>query len=358
MAKLANHFRTSPTPTLSTCARRLLSYVAPVFAPMAEVSSTLNVGSTMPPLQHLVSAVAACTLVATLSGCSGSADPDLEPIRGLAIHETSNPGIWSIDGTIELPDVYQVRFAITSPGGGDLPGAVLAFEVKDLREAGADLSVIRIGEGAGDIPGLRATVNQARMGATCGELTLTVVAHYDDGNGEAQTSASADFLADCANATADGDSYSPVTYDDWTNATLVTKTDTLGGAKSTVAASIDLDSGLKYTSSQVVRGVADEIDLIFNGSKVMSPLGTPEAGYMSLKYAESTSLAFLIPVTVRNTPTTQADLIALIDADKGTYVLSVSAGTSFIVFTSLNVPVLVTVLGIDDQQVMTFRYAM
>lgn len=315
-------------------------------------------------IKKIAMGMGAFGLVASMVGCGDSSGGSVSELT-----TTTTGTVVSVDGTIDATSkIFDVTYTLADAKGAAITGAIYAYSLKDAAVAvgvNADSVLsVNIGKGATGVPGLDVQVFMSEIDSVhCGDLTLTVIAQVESqsamggGTGEAEdVSASVVFNMPCPASSLPKDTID-VDFDTTITAALVTVTDSIGGAKASLGSSFDLDLGKSYKSAEVA-AVVNAIDVIFNGTKIMAPWGTSETGYMSTTFKNSTSAAMLIPVTAPATaPATQADLIALIDADKATYVLNYSANMAFIVFTSENVPVLVTVKTVDAKQVMTFTYA-
>lgn len=282
----------------------------------------------------------------------------------------------TFDGSItavEGAKIYDVTYALADAKGKAITGAMLAYSLKQAAtNVGKDVEKDTISTflfGAADmtnsVPGLELSVDLASIdSASCGELTLTVSVLSDElgltggTTGEtAQTDKEIMIVKPCGKKSATQDSVELPDFDSTITAALTVVTDSIGGAKASLASSFDLDAGKKYTSKELTGTVINDIDLIFNGSKIMTPWGTSEVGYMSKTFATSSSEALIIPVAATADPKSQADMISLIDVTKAVYVADAAANGKYIVVTSVGIPVFVTITTIDSKQVMTFKFA-
>ncbi len=294
-----------------------------------------------------------------------------------AVYSTDSSTV-TFDGAIVAPEgakIYDVTYSLVDSKDKAITGAMLAYSLKQAAaNVGKDVEKDVIGTflfGAANmtdsIPGLELSVDLASIdSASCGELTLTVTALSDEigltggATGETvPTNKEIMIVKPCGKS---GSVQDPIELPDFSETVtdpLVPVTDSIGGAKASLASSFDLDAGKKYSSKELTATVIDSIDIIFNGSKIMTPWGTSEVGYMSKTFANSSSEALIIPVAATADPKSQADMIKLIEDDKAVYVADVNASTAskFIVVTSVGIPVFVTITTIDGKQVMTFKYA-
>lgn len=282
----------------------------------------------------------------------------------------------TFDGAIVAPEgakIYDVTYSLVDSKDKAITGAMLAYSLKQAAaNVGKDVEKDVIGTflfGAANmtdsIPGLELSVDLASIdSASCGELTLTVTALSDEigltggATGETvPTNKEIMIVKPCGKKSAAQDSVELPKFDSTITAALTVVTDSIGGAKASLASSFDLDAGKKYSSKELTATVIDSIDIIFNGSKIMTPWGTSEVGYMSKTFANSSSEALIIPVAATADPKSQADMIPLIDVTKAVYVADATANGKYIVVTSVGIPVFVTITTIDGKQVMTFKYA-
>jgi len=282
---------------------------------------------------------------------------------------TTNEGMVYIDGTIDAGEgsIFDVGYTLTDKGGDTIKGAILAYGVKEAAErlnmSIDSVQVMNLGDEEEGVPGLGLSVNLAKIdSAHCGDLTLSVSVQFAVGglvSDDIETiDKSVNFNMPCPSSsipTGDDD----VSYDSTLANDLTSVTDSVGGAKASLGSSYDFDGKATYSSKQLTATIIDEIDMIYNGTKVMAPLGTSEVGYMSSTYANSTSEAVLIPLA-NNTDLTkytkQSDLFALVDVTKATYVMDAAKGGKFLVLTDKGAPVLVSIENTTTGQVMTFKY--
>lgn len=282
----------------------------------------------------------------------------------------------SFDGSITAPEgakIYDVTYSLVDSKDKAITGAMLAYSLKQAAtNVGKDVEKDTITTflfGAADvtnsIPGLELSVDMKAIdSASCGELTLTVSVLSDEigltggATGETVTTDKDIMIVKpCGKSGSVQDSIELPDFDSTITAALTVVTDSIGGAKASLASSFDLDAGKKYSTQELTGTIINDVDLVFNGTKIMTPWGTSEVGYMSKTYAASTSEAMIIPVAATANPKTTADLIDLINVSKAVYMVNVAAGGKYIVVTSVGVPVFVSVTTIDSEQVMTFKFA-
>jgi len=312
-------------------------------------------------IKKIAMGMGAFGLVASMVGCGDSSGGSVSELT-----TTTTGAVVSVDGTIDATSkIFDVTYTLADAKGAAITGAIYAYSLKDAAvtagvNADSVLSV-NIGKGAAGVPGLDVQVFLAEIdSAHCGDLTLTVIAQVETqstmggGTGEAEeVSSSVVFNMPCGVATIPEGEVELPDFDETITTELVSKTDSVGGAKAKLGSSYDVDANLVY-SSTTVGPVVNAIDFIFNGTKVMTPYGTSETGYMSNTFKTSSSEAVLIPVAATADPKTVGDLSDLIDVTKATNVIAVSANTSFLVITSEGIPALVKISTIGTTQVMTF----
>jgi len=144
-----------------------------------------------------------------------------------------------------------------------------------------------------------------------------------------------------------------------TNTDWVVKQDqkVLGGvSNSDFGSSLDIDADKVYKLSEVTAAIANEIDIIFDGTNIWTPnsikAGGSDIASLKSKYASSTSTAFIF--NVKSSTTTADDLIDAWDdvADDApdAVISNVSTGKKFGVLTSTgNYLALVTVKEKDPE---------
>ncbi len=272
----------------------------------------------------------------------------------------------AIDGQIEATsNIFDVSYILVDAKGAAITGAIYAYALKDVVTSDTVL-LVNLGKDATDAPNLELNVDFTKIDPShCGELTLTVAAQVESSgpfsSDSVEVTSSTTLKMPCG-LTQVKDSVVTPNFEDVIADTLKSITVTLGGAKSSLGSSYDLekDSMAAYTSAQVKNSteVLNAIDVIFNGSKIMTPIGTSEVGYMSATYANSTSGAFLIPVTQDAKAVTVGDLEDLIEADKAVFSADLNATSAYLVVTSEGMPVLVKVKALDSTtQVVTISYS-
>lgn len=313
-------------------------------------------------IKKIAMGMGAFGLVASMVGCGDSSGGSVSELT-----TTTTGKVVSVDGTIDATSkIFDVTYTLADAKGAAITGAIYAYSVKDAAVAAGvnadSVLSVNIGKGAAGVPGLDVQVFLADIDSVhCGDLTLTVIAQVETqstmggGTGEAEeVSSSVVFNMPCGvPSTAVEDPTIPEFDPEDLAAALTSKTDSVGGAKAKLGSSYDVDANLVY-SSTTVGPVVNAIDFIFNGTKVMTPYGTAETGYMSNTFKTSTSEAVLIPVAATADPKTVEELGALINVDAATNVIAVSANTAFLVITSEGIPALVKISTIGTTQVMTF----
>lgn len=312
-------------------------------------------------IKKIAMGMGAFGLVASMVGCGDSSGGSVSELT-----TTTTDKVVFVDGTIDATSkIFDVTYTLVDAKGVAIVGAIYAFSLKDAAvtaNVNADsVKSVNIGKPVTGVPGLDVQVFLSDIDSShCGDLTLTVIAQVEaqsvtgGGTGEAEVvDASVVFNMPCGVAREPVDTTGPDFTPGVLEQLLVPKTDSVGGAKAKLGSSYDIDAGLTYTSTTVGAAV-NSIDFIFNGTKVMTPYGTAETGYMSNTFKTSSSESVLIPVAATADPKTVGDLEALINVDAATNVITVSANTAFLVITSEGFPALVKISTIGTTQVMTF----
>ena len=333
-------------------------------------------------------------------GCGETADSILEPVGNSSSSQTqglSSSSVGAVDsladesvevtynadssmagleGYIEAAEgglLQDIQYSLVDAQGQAITGAMLAYSLKqaaqnvgiDMESEHIDGFLLGVADITNRVPGVELSIDLASIDSSrCGELTLTLSILYDEigltGGSTGETIVTdKDFTLykPCGRSNAVDDDVAIPDFGTVDNTTLITRVDSIGGAKASLASSFDLDAGKKYSTNELTGTIINDVDLVFNGTKIMTPWGTSEVGYMSKTYAASTSEAMIIPVAATANPQTTADLIDLIDVSKAVYMVNVAVGGKYIVVTSVGVPVFVSVSTIDSEQVMTFKFA-
>lgn len=309
-----------------------------------------------------------------LSSSSVGADDSLADNESVEVTYNADSTMAGLEGYIEFAEgglIQDVQYSLTDAQGNAITGAMLAYSLKQAAQnvgielANADGFLLGAADVTNKVPGVELAIDLASIdSAKCGELTLTISILYDEIGltggitGETiVTEKEFTLYKPCGKSSPVQDSIEIPDFDSTLTVPLTVVTDSIGGSKSSLASSFDLDAGKKSTTSELTSIVINDVDVVFNGTKIMTPWGTSEVGYMSKTYAASTSQALIIPLAASANPKNTADLIGLIDVSKAVYVADVTAGSKFIVVTSVGIPVLITVTSIDEKQAMIFKYA-
>lgn len=282
-----------------------------------------------------------------ISGSSSGAQSSDTDEPAFTLYESA-PGIWDVSGRITANDADIVDVSYTLlVDGSPVTGAIYAYALKDKRPSEGPLQELDLGQGAGSIPGLETEIHLEDMGGVaCAhgedslELDLTVVVHALQLQTILADTMSVEGRVVSRLACPEGFVYNeeepepdPVPAD----APLKDKgLVVLGGAKATAYSSWDLDSLKDYGGSSVEGGVANRIDLVYSGTKLMTPGGTAEAGYMTRFYASSASDAILQKLDAEKAAQAKdaSALMELLDGEKLTFVTSVAQGDYFLLITS------------------------
>lgn len=266
-------------------------------------------------------------------------------------------GKWTVDGVVMADNnIFDVKYKLTTADGKQVDSAVYAFTVKEVNpDTNENLLELQLGKGVGTVPGLETEIFQSDMNGACGTMTLTVTAIVEGsgltgGNGEAVELEPVTGTFEVACGTAGGKedpAELPEVPDVDLTATLTEASVNLGGAKSNLASSLDLDAGMAYTSAQVLAAGFDKttIDVIFSGSKIMTPYGTSAANYMSKTYNGVNNGAgiFKVNATTAAAAKTVDDMLALWGEEDPMSVSAVVAGDAYLVITEKGIPVLIII---------------
>jgi hypothetical protein len=244
-------------------------------------------------------------------------------------------GVWSVDGLVTAEeDLFDIRYNL-AVNGDTVTGAILSYEVKDLKDSGAVITQLKLGENEGDIKGLGTEIYLSAIesnpcdGKDSVEFTLSAVAYaassgvLSSGDTAKVNSAEYTFKVACPSSVTDipgvdepvlsaADSAALAAVDASAALETVGSYD-LGGKVATLGSSLDLDAGKVYVAANVTGDVLNAVDVIFSGTAIMTPYGTSENGYMSKKYAtsENTSLIYTVDATAGAAAKTLEDLSAL-----------------------------------------------
>lgn len=279
------------------------------------------------------------------SGSEGTSE-----ITGVTLSSDSTS--WKISGLIEADyDIAGIAFTVTDSAGKNHTGLVSGFDLAKLKTPGTPLATLNL-----DSTGLDAEIFASDLDSAkaCGKLTLSMAVTFmgDDSTTAVAEAVTYSFTHVCSTSNP-GDPDVPDVTAGFDSVEV-----TLGGLSSTtVGSSVDLDASANtvYKQSEVTAAIANEIDLIFSGDKIMTPLGTEEAKYMATVYANSNSLAMFWTVTDAQLAAVKSvgDFTALMDTDKGEYSAAITSSSKFLVMTSKGAPMLVIVKTIDGVKTVT-----
>lgn len=315
-------------------------------------------------IKKIAMGMGAFGLVASMVGCGDSGGGS---VSDLTFTEKSK-GVWAVDGTVMADNnIFDVKFQLKDKDGKAVEGAVYAYTVKDVNpDTTQPLTELNIGAGVGTVPGLATEIFQSDMKGACGTMTFTVTAIVEGSgamggaNGEAVELEPVEgtFEVACGDTTkADTAAIEVPTIT--LGAALDSATIDLGGVKSTMASSFDLDAGKAYKSAELTTpDLKNSIDMIFSGTKIMTPFGTTSAAYMTKTFSGINNGAGIIKVDAAKAAaaTKIDDLAPFLDGE----VVSVSAiaqGDAFLIITDKVVPVLVIATKLDaTAQVLSIKY--
>lgn len=296
-----------------------------------------------------------CSALAMSSALVACSDDGGGSVSDITI-TAAGTGKWTVDGVVMADNnIFDVKYKLSDPHGKQVDSAVYAYTVKEVNpDTNENLLELQLGKGVGTVPGLETEIFQSNMNGACGTMTLTVTAIVEGsgltgGNGEAVElePVTGTFEVACGTAGDKDKPEIPEVPEVDPTATLTEASVNLGGAKSNLASSLDLDAGMAYTSAQVLADGFDKtiIDVIFSGSKIMTPYGTSAANYMSKTYNGVNNGAGLIKVdaTAAAAAKTVNDMIDLWGEKDVINVSAVTAGEAYLVITEQTVPVLIII---------------
>lgn len=297
-----------------------------------------------------------CSALAMSSALVACSDDGGGSVSDITI-TAAGTGKWTVDGVVMADNnIFDVKYKLTTADGKQVDSAVYAYTVKEVNpDTNENLLELQLGKGVGKVPGLETEIFQSDMNGACGTMTLTVTAIVEGsgltgGNGEAVELEPVTGTFEVACGTAGGKedpAELPEVPDVDLTATLTEASVNLGGAKSNLASSLDLDGGVAYTSAQVLAAGFDKtiIDVIFSGSKIMTPYGTSAANYMSKTYNGVNNGAgiFKVNATTAAAAKTVDDMLALWGEEDPMSVSAVVAGDAYLVITEKGIPVLIII---------------
>lgn len=312
-----------------------------------------------------------CSALAMSSALVACSDDGGGSVSDITI--TAGTGKWMVDGVVMADNnIFDVKYKLTTADGKQVDSAVYAFTVKEVNpDTSEPLLELQLGKGVGTVPGLETEIFQSDMNGACGTMTLTVTAIVEGssalggGNGEAVELEPVTGTFEVACGTAGGKedpAELPEVPDVDLTASLTEASVNLGGAKSNLASSLDLDAGMAYTSAQVLAAGFDKttIDVIFSGSKIMTPYGTSAANYMSKTYNGVNNGAgiFKVNATAAAAAKNVDEMLALWNAEEDPMnVSAIAAGEAYLVITEQGVPVLIIITAFDTTaQEITVKY--
>jgi hypothetical protein len=290
------------------------------------------------------------------SQTSASATSDAGSITQLSVTEDI-ANFWSIQGLVSAKEnILDVEIELLDAKSNPIEGAIYAFSVEMFQQANKPLTELNIGLEANNTPGLEAEFYTGDLYGQCGSMTVQVTAKLaQDQDTVSVTAQSEPFTIECEDINDDiiEDPFDDVDLIGFFDTTVVT----IGGPGATLGSSFDIDAGIIYKSSELNFNTASSVDVIFNGTQLLTPAGAVLDGYLATQFANVNSFGFLIPVSKSELATvkTTNDLDRIIDLDNMGDDFAITNDSAFIVASSDSDLFILIVDKIDGTQNVQFR---